>query len=161
MPEWLTDVAIPLVVGFGGVSAGIAFNLGRLAFERARRKRTLTVALIAEAKACGISLWRLLHEHPRSENTLARSRVFWSRAAAYQGAGDVFFDCLSRADVLETSAVRKFTEGYVDLRAAGLEGQRLAEAGSSPLGLTWALKDRLAKTVSELQEAISLLENTK
>jgi len=161
MPKWVSDVLIPLVVGLGGVFAGIAFNWGRLAFERARRKRTLVVALVAEAMASGISLWHLLHEHPRSENTLEGSRRFWSRVGDYQGAGDLFFDNLSGADVLEPEAIRKLTDGYVDLRAAALEGQRLVEAGNSPMGFTWALKDRLARITGELREAVSLLDASR
>lgn len=159
----VTDVVIPLLVGFGGVLAGIAFAWGRLLFERGRRRSVLIAALLSEATNHGTSLWRLLHEHPRSDNTANTTDQFYSKAAGHGAAGDIFLANLPVVDVLEPFVVRKIADAYADLRAEAREAARLAEAGaaSTAMGITWALKDRLADILGQLREVVLLLEKSR
>ncbi len=159
----MTDVVIPLVVGFGGVFAGIAFSWGRLVFERGRRRRTLVAALSSEATSHGTSLWRLLHEHPRSENMAYYTDRFYSKVTALETAGDIFLANLPAVDVLQPPVVRKLADAYADLRAAAREAASLTEvgSGSTPMGITWALKDRLVGIVGQLREAVLLLNDSR
>jgi hypothetical protein len=159
----VTDVVIPLITGFGGVFVGIAFNLAWRVFERRQRRRTLVAALVSEATNHGASLWRRLHQYPRSDNWAPSTDRFYSEVAGYQTAGDVFLAHIPSADVVDPAVIRKLSDAYANLRAAALEAARLAEVGSvqTPMGMTWALKDRLAEIVADLRYAVSLLESVE
>ena len=157
------DVVIPLVAGLVAVIATNVFNAARSRSERKRRRRSLTAALDSEAKSCGVGVWRLLREHPRSENSAYQTDQFYGSASRYAAAGDVFMAHLPSADVIDPGAVRALTDAYVEIRAAAAEADQLADIGSAatPMGMTWALKDRLAVALGQLHRAVSMLGESR
>ena len=159
----MTDVVIPLITAFGGIFIGIASNWAWRVFERGQRRRTLVAALVSEAANHGVSLWRLLHEYPKSVTLAVANNQFYRAVATYETAGDVFYAHISSSDVIGVAAIRGMSDAYAALRAAAHEAEHLttvgARAGHITKGMMWAFKDRLAWIVADLREAVSLLES--